>query len=602
MAERRRCNIAWVNERWLGANERRELIEVYTDYIAVLDAQYPDIDDLSDAGMLGEYYDKRTELERLERIERCDGDSYEFALEYFSELRNPGNDGNWEDFNIETKAEAPAFHLEMTELIDEVSTDKRNAKLGIAAPRSHAKSTWFTKDFPISEVVYRKRRYIIIISETPDVAASNMEWIRNQLKFNKKLREDFGPLLSPKDQSNLLDNSSAFIAWHEEGEGSKRQLTLVQAASTGQALRGRNWNGSRPDLIICDDLEDARAGGNASTPEQRTKLNAWFTQTVMALGDPAGRRTAFVVVGTTVHQESLLMNILHRRSDFDTRIYRAIIEEPKNNELWEECRKIYNNHDLGPAKMRTGVARRFYEENQANMDDGVRVIWPEVQPIWRLMRWKWDNGSLAFNTEYQNNPVDPDSMLFNPEAFTYYNGTIDYLSDKYEVAMGVDPAMGKSRTKGDYSAIVVTAKSKETGAIYVLDSFGERIDPRKLIDKVVEKVREYQPTVIAAESIAAQEFIVDELKLALKKVGYPSEQRVRKIYHTSRKELRIEAMYPSIENGTILFNRNHALLLEQFEQYGTGAHDDLLDALEFCVSVSAESTAIVQTVRRANRW
>jgi len=88
----------------------------------------------------------------------------------------------------------------------------------------------------------------------------------------------------------------------------------------------------------------------------------------------------------------------------------------------------------------------------------------------------------------------------------------------------------------------------------------------------------------------------------LELVGYPAGTRVQKIKHRSRKELRIEAMLPSIENKTIQFNRNHALLLEQFEQYGTGSHDDLPDGMEMAVSAVKEGEAVVRTVKRMNRW
>src|SRR5690606_8466743 len=217
------------------------------------------------------------ELERLERIHRCEGNLLEFSIEYFSEARNPENDGNWEGFDLTDVSEAAQFHRGITDIMNDVSTVEVNANVAVAAPRSHAKSTYLSKAFPVHEVVYRRRKYTIIISETPAVSTANMEWIRNQLKFNKKLREDFGPLLSPKDQANITDNGEEFIAWHEDtDDGGRKQIALVQAASTGQALRGRNWNGSRPDLIICDDLEDARPGGNASTPEQRVKLREWF--------------------------------------------------------------------------------------------------------------------------------------------------------------------------------------------------------------------------------------------------------------------------------------------------------------------------------------
>ncbi len=552
---------------------------------------------LSDPDVASDYLEKAEELERLRRIERCSGNLLEFGIEYFSESRNPGNDGNWDGFSVEKAEEAPEFHKNLTHLMDEVATERKNAKVAAAVARSHGKSTWLSKAFPVSEIVYRNRKYVILISETPTVSTANMEWIRSQLKYNKKLREDFGPLLSPKDQSNITDNSEAFIAWTPEDGDNKRQVALMQAASTGQALRGRNWNGSRPDLVIMDDLEDARPGGNSSTPEQREKLMQWMNQTIMPIGDPAGKKTAFVLMGTTVHAASLLMKVLYHRSDFTSQIYRALIKEPKRIDLWEECRDIYIDRD-NPKRAKD--ARKYYEDNMEAMDEGVEVLWEEFQPIWMLMTWKWDNGSKAFNTEFQNNPIDPESQIFNPETFTYYTEDIDYKSDKYIVALGVDPAMGKQR--GDYSALTVTAKDKNTGTIYILDSIGEKITPDILIERVVEKVLEYQPTVIAAEAVAAQEFIVDEMKRALMQNGYPAHTRVKKIYHRSRKELRIEAMLPAIENGTIQFSRKHGLLLEQLEQYGTGSNDDLPDSLEFCVSASEDGEAIVRTVKRMNRW
>ncbi|WP_298833985.1 phage terminase large subunit [uncultured Planococcus sp.] len=586
--------IAWLSNAWLDRPARQARIDELTSILDYLNAEFPAVDDMPDDLTL-QYFEVASELAQLARVHRCEVDQLEFALEYFSDARNPGNDGNWEGFDTTHVDEAPTFHRELTELMNVVSNVERNAKVAAAAPRSHAKSTYLSKNFPVHQVVYRLRKYIIIISETPNVSKANMEWIRNQLKFNVKLRQDFGPLLSPRDQANLTDNSEEFIAWHATDGDSKRQLTLVQAASTGQALRGRNWNGSRPDLIVCDDLEDARPGGNASTEDQRMKLREWFSQTVMPLGDPKGKRTAFVVMGTTVHWSSLLMTILHKRSDFQSRIYRAIIDEPANAKLWEQCRQLYIDRD-NPDRLAATDA--FYDANEPQLLEGSRVLWPDVQPLYKLMRWKWDNGSKAFNTEYMNNPVDEESQVFAPATFTYWtdknelDGVDVAQSQQYDVAMGVDMAMGKQR--GDFSAITVIARHRTSGVEYVIESYGERVKPNVFIDEVVKRVIKYQPHLVGAEAQAAQEFFVDQLKEALEAAGYPAGTRVKKIYQRMRKEMRIEAMIPDIESGKLRFNRSHTQLLEQFERYGSGTHDDLIDATEIAKSVLKRAAITLQ--------
>ncbi|MEW9697959.1 phage terminase large subunit [Paenibacillus sp. SI8] len=519
---------------------------------------------------------KIAEHTRLSRINRAESDLLYFAYEYFGELYNADNSGNWIPVDI---AEAPGFHAEICDIMNVVSTREVNAKIAVAAPRSHAKSSFLSKAFPIHELVFRKRKYIIIISETPQVSTGNMEWLSLQLKSNDKLRADFGPLLSVKQQENPKDNSSEFIAWEPRQDGSQRLLCRVEAASTGQALRGRNWNGTRPDLIICDDLEGKK---NTNTDLLRSEMRDWFTQVVVPLGDPAGKKTAFVYMGTMVHHNSLLRYVMEKRSDFKTKLFRAIIDWPERMDLWEACRLVYVDRDN---PNRAADAEALYEMNRAEMERGATVLWSDVQPLWKLFRWKWDNGSKAFNTEYMNNPVDEENMVFNPEKFTYYDGLRDeFPTSEFDVFMGVDFAMGK--TRGDYSAIVTVAKSRISGAIFVIDAWGERVHPDVFLRVIVDKVIRYQPSGIAAEAQAAQEFFVHKLKEALRVAGYPAHSRVKEIYQRARKELRIEAMAPDIESGTIRFSRKHVLLLEQFELYGTNSHDDVIDALEMAVSAS----------------
>lgn len=294
------------------------------------------------------------------------------------------------------------------------------------------------------------------------------------------------------------------------------------------------------------------------------------------------------------------MWVLHDRSDFRTKVYRALISEPTRSDLWEECRQLYIDRE-NPERGKD--AKKFYLRNETEMLEGADVLWRDGKPLWDLMSWKWDNGSKAFNTEYMNNPIDEESMIFNPNTFTYWddiNAAKEFPHSEYTISMGVDMAMGKER--GDYSAISVIAKHKDTGINYVVDSFGDRIKVDKFIGVNVDMVLKWQPDVVAVESVAAQEFFADTLKYELANAGYPSFTRMKKIYSRTRKELRIEAMLPIIENKTLQFTRRHTLLLEQFERYGQGGHDDLPDSLEMAISASDEGETIIRTVKRMNRW
>ncbi|HJV46635.1 MAG TPA: phage terminase large subunit [Bacillota bacterium] len=571
--------MAWINGTWLKRTERETIIQNLQELIDTMIAQ----PSLSEDELL-ELDGYLTEIERLNRIHRGEVDLLYFAHEYFGDIYNPDNDGNWIPSAIE---DAPEFHHDLCNIINVISNEKLNEKIAWAAPRGHAKSSYLSKVLPIHEVVYRKRRYIMIVSETPDVSSANIDWISIQLKSNEKLRNDFGPLLSPKKQMNPKDNSSEFIAWEPIGEDGQKLLTKVEAASTGQALRGRNWNAVRPDLVICDDLEGKK---NTNTPELRKELKDWFTQVLMPIGDPAGKKTAYVYMGTMVCFDSLLQYVMRTRSDFKSRLFQAIKKFPDRMDLWEECRLIYQDKENRNC---AEDARAFYEERREEMDAGVVVLWPTVKSIWDLMTWKWDNGSKAFNTEMQNDPIDEETQVFVPERFFYWSDADpdrQFPHEDYEIYFGIDFAMGKKR--GDFSAIVVIAKCKKTGIVYIIDTFIERVHPDKFLEVIVDKVIQWQPDGIAAEAQMAQEFFVHKLKQALEARGYPASTRVHEVHQRARKEIRIESMLPEIEKGDIRFSRRHYQLLEMFERYGAGYHDDGPDALEMAKSLCKVSQQV----------
>ncbi|WP_343043462.1 phage terminase large subunit [Paenibacillus tengchongensis] len=532
------------------------------------------------------------EHERLSRIHRAEEDLLFFALEYFSEARNPGNSGNWDGFDITDTEEAPAFHKEICATMDDVSMRTVNAKIARGAPRSHAKSTYLSRAFPTREIVYRHRKYIINISETPAVSTGNLEWIANQLKTNEKLRNDFGQLLHINKSVNPRDNSSEFIAWETLPNGRPHQITKVEAASTNQSLRGRNWDGVRPDLIICDDLEDIRS--NAATAKLRQEMRDWFTQTVIPLGDPKGKKTAYVYMGTVVHAEALLLTVM-KRSDFNSELYKALIEDPERTDLWDKCREIYLNAEDAE---RVSRAQEFYSANRSEMDRGASVLWPEVQPLWKLMTWKWDNGSKAFNTEYQNNPIDEESAIFNPETFRYYDES-DLLDENgrllpLDLYAFWDIAQGKNN-RSDYNAIVTIGKHRQTQVMYVIDAWARKCPAHVALEAAVELIRRYGHRTFSIETVGAQHDMFRQLseRLQKEKIG---TTRLKPVVSRTKKEIRIESLEPLIESGFLRFSKSHRLMAEQMEQFPSGTHDDLPDALAGAVETAGGN------VRRGRIW
>jgi hypothetical protein len=104
-----------------------------------------------------------------------------------------------------------------------------------------------------------------------------------------------------------------------------------------------------------------------------------------------------------------------------------------------------------------------------------------------LMFMKVTEGAASFNSEEQNEPIDPEDCLFNEEKFDYYNPhDVNFADKDFDFYGFVDPSLGKSK-KSDFSAIVTVAKSRSTGYMYVADADVDRRLPSAIIDAVLSK-------------------------------------------------------------------------------------------------------------------
>lgn len=522
--------------------------------------------------------DTLSELKRLKRVHRAEYDLLYFMLEYFSEDGNPDNPDNLipSGVNYENSAD---FHRELCSLLDDITKGKTRYNVAWCVGRGHAKTAYLSNGYLCHQLVFRHRRYIVLVSETTGVAADFLAWTRNQLKFNQKLREDFGELLSPQKTKNIADNNEEFITF----DGQK-----VEAKGIGTQVRGLRNGATRPDLFLLDDLESKE---NTNTPEAIEKNKQWFREELL----PAlSREGMCIYMGTIVCHDSLLDWVIKKRKDFKSRKFPAILSWSERPDLWDKWRQIYNSDD--PDALEKSDA--FFEANKEEMLKGTKVLWEARFSYLDLMKIRENDGIKAFNQEYLGEPIDEERQIFKPEYF-YLFDIEDLKGRDFEYYGAIDFAMGKER--GDYSVIATLAKSRQSNVCYVVDVFMERVHPDILLQTAVQKALQYQYKALAVESQHAQEWFADKLAEKLQEHGYPAYTRLKQIKQRTRKELRIEALLPDIQAGRIRFRRDMKDVLEQFFMFPLHKNDDAPDAVQMAYSIAKESYIGVRTVRKYSR-
>ena len=522
----------------------------------------------TDSEERAEYFAMAQKMQKAYRILRSEYDVLYFAYEYFSDERNPENENNLMPLGA-TMDNAPNFHRELCSKLDSLN-EKPTTKICWSVPRGHAKSAYLSNVFPVHQCVYKKRNYIIIVSETDAMAKRFVEWVGDQLKYNKKLREDFGILLHDKKQLNASDNLEGFVTM---------KGTKVQSASIGKQLRGARHGSYRPDLVICDDLESSK---NTNTKELREKNLNWFSSVVMPMGDIT--KTAYIYMGTLVHGGGLLNSVLNR-SDFNGRIYSAIVSEPVHQHHWNHIEDLLRDVDN---PNREDEADKYYYEHKEEMDEGAQTLWNSRFPYYELIKIKVNVGSKAFASEYLNKPSDDESCIFKKEYFQFYNEHELFASGfkNMDIYAFWDIAVGKNK-RSDYNAIVTVGRDRTTGVLYVIDAWAEKIPMHKALEVAVKKIQQFKPRVFGVETVQMQFEAYRQLKEICVKNGLYST-RIMPVTPKGQKEMRIEILEPLIEGGYIRFNKGHRLLLEQLELFPNIDHDDVVDALASVVDLSGK--------------
>ena len=463
------------------------------------------------------------------------------------------------------------MHEEMFGLLSGM-TKNRKARLAIAAPRGHAKSTIVSQVYVLWCVLYLKEKLILIASNTQEQAVTLLKDIKHQLKSNALIVSDFPEICRGKKPT----------PWRDK----KIQLpngAMIRVYGANQNPRGVKNDKDRPGLIIADDLENEE---QAQSEEQRDKLRSWFRRTLLNTGHPD---TNVVVIGTILHQDSLLANLVdpNRNSGWNGKKYKAVEKFSDNPQFWEEwssifCRREEHEGNAGPE-----AAKLYFEANREKMLEGTEVLWPEWESYYDLMVIRESEGRRCFQSEKQNEPIDPQQCIFKEEDFVFWDD--DYRDVQHLIRSmngeerfygACDPSLGKS-TRGDYTAIVILLRDDDMDINYVIAADLLHCSPSEAIDKITGYAGMYEFKKFAIEINNFQEHMADNLERHI--VASGRRLPIHKITSRSNKQSRIAGLEPYIKQGNIRFCRKQRQLLDQLAQFPLAKNDDGPDALEMAM-------------------
>ena len=479
------------------------------------------------------------------------------------------------------KTKSCSFHDELYAMLDDIAA-KGAGRLAIASPRGSAKSSIAGMIYPLWGICYKKDSYILLLSDTSDQADTMLAHIKNELETNERLIAGFPDVceIGQKPKPERWTRSEIMT----------RNGVKVTSLGAGQKIRGRRNKAMRPSTIIVDDIENDE---NTQSEDSRQKLFDWFTKAVLKAGSA---NTNVVVIGTIQHYDSLLAKLIDENAmpGWDKRKYKSVIEWAVRTDLWQQWKLIFNNREPYSGAMGKEAALAFYLANKDAMLEGTKVLWEEREDYYSLMVMRESELEGSFDSEKQNEPVSSEWSLYNPAEFRYYNDTyrsteelLQWLGDNANIMGACDPAMGESTNRGDYSAIIIAARDKRDGTIYVIESDIKRRTPSETVNDILAYCKRYKIKKFAGEANYFQSLMVQDLEKRVKQEGlYKTE--IIPIKNTLNKRERIQSMHPLIKNGTLIFNRFHQALLDQFRYFPKGKYDDGPDAVQMVVEICSQ--------------
>lgn len=445
---------------------------------------------------------------------------------------------------FEGATEIPSFHKEMWELCC-----SPHPLVAIAAPRNHAKTTAITTSYGMLSLLFRDSRYLLIVSDTIAQANGMLLTIKSQLQNNKNIAELFGLMRDERGEVKFVkDTEDDLIVRLEDGYQFR-----IASRGAEQKLRGLNWEGTRPDLILCDDLENDEAVANK---ERREKLRNWFNKAVFPMRSSNGK---IRMVGTILHMDSLLERKMPSAHHKDT------VVEPL---------KMWSRVNIGGWK---SVKYRAHSEGYE------QILWPTRWPKEKLKDYyetlAADGSADAYSQEMLNIPLDEASTLFKRNSFREITDEMRKLNLNYYIV--ADLAVDQ-HSRADYTVFLI-AGMDEFKRIHVKNVIRERMDTKDIVDTLINLQRVYDPQIVGIEEMQVSKAIGPFLNEEMINSGV--FLNLFKLKHGGKdKIMRSSSIRARMQCDTVFFDKQaewYPGFEEECLRFPRDTHDDCVDCLSY---------------------
>lgn len=436
------------------------------------------------------------------------------------------------------------IHREMFTVMDRKTDDPLYKPLKcVIAPRGVGKTSSSVLLKPSVSICLQDYDYIVIIGHNAGDAIEKTEELKRKLVTSPLIHALYGDIKTKywaKDEY-ILDVGGKPIKIHPRG--------------SGQPVRGRLFYDSRPGLVLVDDLEKSQ---ETESEEQRQKRKDWFYGDVLNCIDRGLKHVPgepppweIIVVGTILHQDSLLMN-LHESEHWDS-------------VLLEICDDNFVSN--APHFMTNADCKQLYQELKA--DD-------------QLGTWY---------KEYRNNPSPTgQDAAFQPKFFNYYRES-DFnlnLNPNVESVVIVDPSR-TANFSSNPTGIVGVGVDTTNNKLYVRDCISARMHPEQMFDEIARMIKMLQARVLAVEVTGLHEFITHPLKTFLSERGIHvefMELHARQGANEKGKVARVRALVPFYRQGLVYHNELRCDVLEQqLGAFPTAKEWSVMDPLGYIVEI-----------------